>query len=278
VSTEQKSARALYLDLLKRSLTNWIYGQDEIEYESPRRIVERLTWPLVLGRDRRVVKRKPFDPEQRRDGRDWPSTAHTMIGLKRLDNLQHCIEQVITDKVPGDFIETGVWRGGSTIFMRGALEVYGERDRTVWVADSFEGLPPPNPSMYPADEGDLHHTLGFLQVSMEQVKQNFDAYGLLDEQVRFLKGWFRDTLPTAPIERLAILRLDGDMYESTMDALTSLYPKLSPGGFIIVDDYVITSCAAAIADYRTEHGIEEPILPIDGTGVYWRKAGARPNS
>jgi len=195
-----------------------------------------------------------------------------MIGLKRLDNLEFCIEQVITNGVVGDFIETGVWRGGATIFMRAVLKAYGVTDRCVWVADSFEGLPPPNTGKYPYDAGDRLHEATQLAVSLEQVKANFDRYGLLDNQVRFLKGWFRDTLPAAPIERLAVLRLDGDMYQSTMDALVNLYPKVSQGGYVIVDDYgAIPACRQAVNDYRSANGITEEIRDIDWTGIFWQK-------
>jgi hypothetical protein len=109
-----------------------------------------------------------------------------------------------------------------------------------------------------------------LVVSLDEVQANFARYGLLDEQVRFLPGWFRDTLATAPIERLAVLRLDGDMYESTIVALRALYPRLSRGGFVIVDDYALDRCRQAVNDFRAEEGIEDRIVPIDGTGVYWR--------
>jgi O-methyltransferase len=174
--------------------------------------------------------------------------------------------------VPGDLIETGVWRGGSTILMRAVLEAYGVRDRRVWVADSFAGLPPPSPEKYPADLGDTFHTYPELAVSLEKVQANFAKYGLLDGQVRFLEGWFKDTLPGAPIERLAVARLDGDMYESTMDALVALYPRLSIGGYLVVDDFgAVPACRKAVEDYRAEHGIDEPIEAVDWTGVFWRR-------
>jgi len=237
-------SRGLYLDLMKRCLTNSVYGPSEPGY----------------------------DPEVRARGADWPPTAHTMIGLKRLNHLQRCIEQVLEEKVPGDVIETGIWRGGAVIFMRAVLKAYQAGDRSVWAADSFEGLPNPNGDKYPADANDGLHNHKALAVPFDQVKANFEAYGLLDPQVRFLKGWFRDTLPAAPIERLAILRLDGDMYESTIDPLVHLYPKVSPGGFIIVDDYVLEGCRKAVHDYREAHGITSPIEPIDWCGSYWRKA------
>jgi O-methyltransferase len=195
-----------------------------------------------------------------------------MIGLKRLNNLQECIDDALTNDVPGDFIEAGVWRGGTTIFMRALLRVRGDTTRTVWVADSFQGLPRPRPDVYPADEGDQHHTRPSLAVGLEEVKASFERYGLLDDQVRFLEGWFSDTLPSAPIERLAVMRLDGDMYESTMDALEALYDRLSPGGHVIIDDYVLAGCRAAVDEFRARREIDEPLTVVDWTGVSWRKA------
>jgi O-methyltransferase len=196
-----------------------------------------------------------------------------MVGLLRLDNIQACVLDVLRHGVPGDFIETGVWRGGASIFMRAILEAYGITDRTVWAADSFQGLPPPTADAYPADTNDPHWVMEWLAVSLDEVKARFAHYGLLDEQVQFLPGWFRDTLPTAPIERLSVLRLDGDMYESTIQALDALYPKLSVGGHVIVDDYgAIPSCRQAIEDFRAQHGIDDPIQQVDWTGVYWQRS------
>jgi len=214
-----------------------------------------------------------FDSHHREHGLDWPSHAETMIGEKRLANVRTLTEAVIADNVPGDLIETGVWRGGACIMMRAVLYAYNVGDRYVWVADSFEGLPRANEPQYPEDAGSDFHTYEQLAVSLDEVRENFRAYGLLDEQVKFLKGWFKDTLPTATIGRLALLRLDGDMYESTMDALTNLYPKLSNHGYVIIDDYhVVPACKAAVTDYCDKHGIKPEIIEIDGVGVYWRKS------
>ena len=179
---------------------------------------------------------------------------------------------IIEDDVPGDLIETGTWRGGATILMRGILAAYGVTDRCVWVADSFEGLPTPDGRQYPADDGVDLSGVGILKVDVDRVRANFDRYGLLDDQVQFLEGWFRDTLPNAPIESLAVIRLDGDLYESTADTLAALYPKLSPGGFVIVDDYgAFEPCCRAVDDYRAAHGIDDPIEEVDWTGVCWRR-------
>ena len=241
---------ALYLDLLKRCLLNWIYAETEVDR----------------------LRGQTFDSAVRAEGKDWPPMAHTMIGLRRLNNVQECVEAALRDRVPGDLMETGVWRGGATILMRGILRAHGVKDRAVWVADSFAGLPPPNPGRYPHDAGLNLHLYPQLAVPISQVRENFARYGLLDDQVRFLPGWFRDTLPTAPVERLAVLRLDGDLYESTIDALTHLYPKVSPGGFVLVDDYNdIPACRQAVDDYRQAHRIRSPITAVDWTGVYWRR-------
>ena len=157
--------------------------------------------------------------------------------------------------------------------MRAVLAAYGDEKRSVWLADSFAGLPPPNTAEYKADKlfmPDLYG--GVLAVPETEVRANFERYGLLDDQVRFLPGWFKDTLPNAPIDRIAVLRLDGDLYESTIQALDALYPRLSPGGFCIVDDYLaVKACKQAVTDYRTKHGITAEIVDIDGTGVLWRK-------
>ena len=281
----QESARDLYLTLLKRTLTYYLWGETLASIEtmnrtSPRRravysLVKMLDGVISAGTGGRIclARRFEFDPKNRIEGTDWPPLADTMIGLKRLDNIQFCIEEALRRNVPGDLIETGVWRGGATIFMRGVLKAHGVTDRTVWVADSFQGLPPPDAERYASDAGDPHHTMNyFLGVSQEQVQRNFERYGLLDAQVKFLKGWFKDTLPDAPIQKLALLRLDGDMYESTMDALVSLYPKLSVGGYIIVDDYFLEGCKQAIHDYRSKHGISEEIQRIGQISAYLQRA------
>jgi O-methyltransferase len=191
--------------------------------------------------------------------------------MKRLDQLQTAIETVLLEGIEGDFIETGVWRGGACIFMRAALAAYGVTDRRVFLADSFEGLPEPDEQKYPADSGSMYHAEPFLAVSREEVERNFARYGLLDDRVVFLEGWFKDTLPSAPIEKLALLRLDGDMYESTLDALGNLYPKLSPGGFCIIDDLFLGPCRLAVEEYRATQGINAEMRVIDTCSAYWRK-------
>lgn len=240
------SAESLYLDLLERALT----GIHNI--------------------------RDPEAFQKRLEGHDWPQDADTMIGLRRLRNIRDCINEILRTNVPGDFIETGVWRGGATILMRAMLKVYEDTERKVYVADSFEGLPPPDPN-YPADEGDRHYTVPELAISLEEVSYNFAKYDLLDDQVKFVKGWFKDTLHLIESQQFALVRLDGDMYESTIQGFEALYPKLSPGGYLIVDDYkAVRGCRQAVLDYREAHNITEAIHMVgDDTSsgtVYWRKS------
>jgi hypothetical protein len=301
----------LYLDLMKRSLINLIYC------ESSR--------PMYFyGADKRYHLSQGFSLGRRVLGEDMPENAMTMVGLKRLENIEHCVARVLEDEVPGDLIETGSCKGGAVIYMRALLKARGVRDRVVYACDTFARGPPPAagngglvhallsaciyglasiPSLawkrallrfvmrvnsdFPADENpddDELHALIFLMKNMflksarpgvtkglDAVKSNVARYGLLDDQIQFLQGWFSETIPHAPISALSVLRLDGDTYPSTMDGLELCFPKLSVGGFVIVDDYYsLASCKRAVDDYRERHGIDEEIVRIDGLSVYWR--------
>jgi O-methyltransferase len=157
--------------------------------------------------------------------------------------------------------------------MRAVLVAHNDQNRMVWCADSFEGMPVPKDADTEISSSADFSDREYLAVSLDQVKINFDKFGLLDDRVRFLKGWFSDTLPNAPIQSLSLLRLDGDLYESTRDALVSLYHKVSPGGFVIVDDYNSWGgCHAAIDDFRKEHALTEPLVEIDSHSVFWQVA------
>ena len=264
--TKEKTQRNTYIDFFKRILTDTVYDESMKErFFKNSNIVSESEMISVL--ETPVCEHSLI-------GNIWPPSqmVYTMIGLKRLDNIQFCIENVIKNNIEGDLIETGVWRGGATIFMRMLLKEYGISDKIVYVADSFEGLPKPDPIKYPKDEGDIHYTFDFARVSLENVQNNFKSYDLLDEQVRFLKGWFKDTTKNPPFDKLSILRLDGDMYSSTWEVLENLYDKLSIGGYLIIDDYgAIPNCRQAVNDFRSQRNIHEPIEQIDWTGIFWKK-------
>jgi Macrocin-O-methyltransferase (TylF) len=245
----------LYLDLLKRSLSNTIFGSE------PDIDDDEFRFTLLFAKH--YVN----------------SDAVSMLPLARFNNIQNCIADILRNGTPGDLIEAGVWRGGSAIFMRGMLKVYGVSDRLVWAADSFEGLPKPDPGRFPleakAQSGpviqEAYHNFA---VSVEEVTRNFAAYGLMDDQVKFLKGWFKDSLPTAPIRALSLIRLDGDFYESTRDGLKHLYDRLSIGGYVIIDDYgedSWTYCRKAVDEFRSERRIKDPLIAVDSKCSYWSR-------
>jgi len=278
MSNENIMRESQYIELLKKVLTD--YHRMEFGEYRPLHL-SITTWKLKLLAVFDKILRKwgygickfsSFIDTDRQEGKDWPAYADTMIGLKRLDNIEYCFHEIVRENIPGDLLEAGVWRGGATIFMKALLKEQNISDRIVWVADSFEGLPKPDEKKYLADKGDIRYTRKELAIPLETVRHNFRKYDLLDENVKFLKGWFKDTLPSAPIKSLSLLRLDGDLYESTMDGLVYLYPKLSVGGFVIIDDWgTVPGCKQAVIDYRKDNNINEEIKTIDWSGVYWRK-------
>ena len=271
-------APELYLALLARVLTRYELDSPFTQIDPIRRNYSlRKAWRRVdlalQKRNLALVRRRDIDYTKREVGTDPPGDGETMIGLVRLQNLRELICRVLSDDVPGDLLEAGVWRGGASIYMRAALIAYGDPTRDVWLADSFSGLPEPNLEAYPQDRGMMLHTSPYLIATRDQVQENFRRYGLLDEHVHFVEGWFKDTLHLVPVDRLALLRIDGDMYESTTQALEALYDKVSPGGFVVVDDYnAFTQCREATDTFRGARGIDDPLVTIDWTGVYWRKS------
>lgn len=271
--------RELYLDAVERALTHSLYGVLDFRMDPGPGFKNQLIAMLLrILRSRGIepIRMLPGDGELRREeGQDRPVFAQTMIGRKRLANVRACAETVITENVPGDLIEAGVWRGGAGIMVSAILKAYGVTDRRVWLADSFEGLPAPEPGKYKADAGAKWHEDSTYAVSLDEVRDNFRRYGLLDEQVQFLQGWFEATLTTVSDQTWALIRLDADMYGSTIEALSALYPNLSQGGFLIVDDYgVLEPARRAVNDYRAANDIREPMETIDRAGVYWRRAAS----
>jgi O-methyltransferase len=202
-------------------------------------------------------------------GMDWPLQGLTMVGLNRLDDLQSCVESVVRDDVEGDLIEAGAWRGGASILMRATLDSLGAGERTVWVADSFQGFPMP-------DEQEGLNVVHFLSVPQEEVEANFARFGI-ERGVRFVPGFFEDTMAGLADRRWAVARLDGDTYEATWLTLQSLYRGLAPGGYLIVDDYgALEECRRAVDEFRDRHDLSEPLEKVDWTCVRWRRESADP--
>ena len=254
---EAEALRGAYLDLLKLSLCD-LAGTTTMSVGS---LPGGGTASRVLSGDQLRL---------RAAGMDWPLQGLTMTGLQRLDDLQSCIEAVVADGVEGDLIEAGAWRGGASIFMRAALDALGAADRTVWVADSFEGFPKAH-----AEDKDLSG-YDFLAVPLEEVRGSFARFGC-EHGVRFVPGFFEETLPGLSDGRWAVVRLDGDTYDATWTALQSLYPGLSAGGYLIVDDYgALEECSKAVDEFRGHNGINEPLEDVDWTCRRWRRESIAP--
>lgn len=270
-----------YLDLLKSVLLNETGLETEVALDSVRgsKEIPAAFWtgtlydvpghlPRALAEKRRV-RAVGGDTQTAQSG---PPLGLTMIGRQRLDHLQGCVTTLLAEGVPGDLMECGVWRGGACLLMKAILDLSGDQGRNVWLADSFAGLPPP---ARPEDEGlDLSRgNFPALAVSQDRVERAFAEFGLLDARVRFLPGFFADTLAGCPVETLALLRLDGDLYSSTIQVLEALYDRVAPGGFIVVDDYGgLGQCAKAVDAFRAARGITDPLGMIDWTGAFWRKS------
>jgi O-methyltransferase len=243
--------RSGYLELIKGCLTRMLFMND------------------APGRDNEALREQRL---LRESGWDWPGEAETMIGMLRLNCIEECVSTIIEEGIPGDLLEAGVWRGGAAIYMRALLFAFGDPNRRVWVADSFEGLPPPDAANFAQDTSMDLSGYEELAVSLEMVQSNFARYGMLDDRVHFLKGWFKDTLSSAPIDRLALLRLDGDYYESTIQGLEGLYDKVSVGGYVIIDDYfTFEPCRRAVEDFRVANTISDEIVQVDQGSAFWRR-------
>ena len=213
------------------------------------------------------------DQQARWEGKSWPMTAETMIGMRRLVQLEAALDAVREEGISGDFAECGVWRGGASIFAASYFMIY-HQDRKVWAFDSYEGLPE---GRTVADQGSEWHKWNYLfAVDKERVRKNFEAYGVPPGYFSLVEGWFNESLPqwseAFPGRKLAVLRIDADMWEGTYDALTYLYPHVSHNGLIIVDDYgMMSKCKQAVDEYRAENDITSAMIPIDHTAIVWRK-------
>ncbi len=238
---------------------------------------------MVWRGDGRIFSRELPDDDQRRwriDGSDWPLNGLTMVGLRRLDDLQACVESVVADGVEGDLIEAGAWRGGASILMRATLDTLAAHERTVWVADSFQGFPEPQLGSEDQDL-DLHMSaIDYLAPAVEQVRGHFARFGYT-RGVTFVPGFFEETMESLRGRRWSVIRLDADGYNATRLALEALYPGLAAGGYLVIDDYFhfqLPVCRRAVDDFRAEHAITEPIERIDWTGARWRRQAASPPS
>jgi O-methyltransferase len=268
-----ETLRVQHLELLKKFLIRFEFDDEAYTFLKVESFPGKLKVLKPITRllpQNWAIARKIIPPELsvREYGQDWPITAESMIGLIRMNQLHEALGVVREENIEGDIVEAGIWRGGAVIFAATYIDVYGMKDRKIYGCDSFEGLPVPDPK-YPEDAGDSHWKYDILKVSLVEVERNLKKYNINRDKVILVKGWFEDTLSELAVEKIAILRLDGDMYSSTMASLNSLYEKVTSGGFVIIDDYSLDGAKKALHDYLGKNAPK--IIDIDGTGAYFRK-------
>ncbi len=239
--------REAYIDLIKRSITNYGYLGGDVPFENYRCVVH---YELTEAKWK-------IDPVAR---------PITLLSKKQLDLVEQCVLSVEARGVHGDFIEAGIWRGGVIILMRALLAAHNIGNRKVVAADSFTGIPKNARALNdPVDQWRDRWV-----APIDEVKQNIARFGLLDDRVAFLPGFFADTLPHLGEQKFALMRLDSDSYDSVEESLVYLYPRLSPGGIVIIDDWHLVGCKTAVMNYRARHNVGEEIKVYD-SNAYWIK-------
>lgn len=271
-------AQEMYLELMRRALTRHNMERHQtVMPANPYGFV--FNWKVGLAERANHLLRKfgfeiakTVEPSSRARemGQDWPINAETMIGIRRLEQLHFAMHTLKNEKIKGSLMETGVWRGGACIYMAAFCKVY-QYEKEIIAADSFRGLPVPDPENEKENQESNWHAIPYLSVSLEDVKSNFADYGLSGEEIRFVPGFFSDTLPSLDVDEIALLRLDGDMYSSTIDVLENMYDKVVEDGFVIIDDYRLDSAQSAVSDFLEKRGLSPAFEKIDEDAIFWRK-------
>ena len=270
-----------YLDLVKKTVVADFYPFTYLDIDYPtsnfiKRIIKKIIIKTISKN--KISIKKTLTPDEVENGSERSSLSFSMVGKKRLNNVHKLIDRIFKDNIEGDFLEAGIWKGGIIIFMRACLLAYNDKNRKVWGIDSFKGLPPLDVHNFPEDKifekilDDWNRQE--MIVSKKEVIENINKFDLYDNQVELIEGWFSDVFKkNYNIKKLSLCRIDGDLYQSTYEALVGLYPKISLGGYVIIDDYGLWSgaCKKAVDRFREENNINSELIKIDWAGVYWRK-------
>lgn len=218
-----------------------------------------------------MIARRPSSESLRMARLIWTvKPRFTMVRNANLLNLHRLAQEVNRAGVAGDFVECGVWNGGSSAMINAGFRDSG-RPRASWLFDSFEGLPPPGKNDGPEER--KHYFEGMNKGNIDNVRQIFTKLGLPLGEVQFVKGWFQDTLPHAKVEQIALLHIDADWYDSVLLVLNELYDHISPGGYVVFDDYGYwEGCDRAAHDFLNVHGLPLSLLKrVGNMGAYFQK-------
>jgi O-methyltransferase len=234
-----------------------------------RNCLRRLGYELV------ATHRLPPDLTERERRIVSAARAYTLTGADRLAGVIEATTYIVRNNIPGDFVECGVWRGGSMMAVALTLLELGETSRHLYLYDTFAGMPAPTDRDRDLDGTPARTLLDDVSVAdgirciadLEDVTRNIERTGYPASRVTFVRGKVEDTIPAIAPEHIALLRLDTDWYASTKHELTHLYPRLSTRGVLILDDYGHWQGAREAADeYFAEHGLAPILVRLDYTG------------
>ena len=197
----------------------------------------------------------------------------TMVTNGNLLNLYRLVAQANQAQLAGALVECGVWNGGSAAMMRLADVDQSQADglRTMWLFDSFQGLPRPGERDGQSERNG--YFVGMNRGCIDNVQAAFRRLHVPFAQVKVIPGWFNDTLASVPVESIALLHVDADWYDSVKIVLDVFYDKVTPGGYIVLDDYGYwQGCNRAVAEFLSERGLGKiELVRTDRVGAYFRK-------
>ena len=263
--SEAERWRMQYLELVKKAVTNYLHRDLTEEFRDSSEAASTACSEDPEGCE------SDWQIGQGAGRVDGPYAQKRLGGLVHIELL---LQDVLDSEVEGDVIEAGCFMGGTAVFMRAVLEQKSGAQRRLLVADSFEGIPAPRTArgLRVDGPGVAHGTADWPErysAGQARVRSTFRRYGLWDERVVLIPGFFNISLPSyfegAPLGSLALIHIDADAYESVLDALDTLYPRLSPGGHVIIDDFHLPAVRTAVHEYRDAQGvseIEEPLLLV----------------
>lgn len=192
---------------------------------------------------------------------------YTMVGLKRLKNLDRLVHKIDELEIEGDIVECGTYNGGTAAILA-KVATESRLKRHVWLVDSFRGFPEPTLKDGPYSK---EHT-GSCQGSKEKVLEVLRKSGVDDKKVTILEGWFKDTVPTLPVKKISLLHIDADFYESVKICLDYLFKKVEKGGFVVLDDYGYwEGYRLAFNEFKELNKLDITSHKVDNTGVFFQK-------
>lgn len=204
---------------------------------------------------------------------------YTMTSPERVFALCDAVRHVVRNQIPGDLVECGVWRGGSTMAMLKTLSANSCDSRLIWLYDTFEGMSEPGQNdvdcygqtadrlLEQSAENRTAADSVWCEASLDDVRTNVSSCAYPQNHLNYIVGKVEQTIPASLPDKIALLRLDTDWFDSTWHELVHLYPRLVPGGILIIDDYGHwQGCREAVDQYLQQHAPNLLLCRIDYTG------------